>query len=141
MTIDNCATNDAMIRLIFKRLGTKAFLVNGKLFHLRCAAHILNLIVKDGLSVIEDCIEKVRESVSYWNSTPKRKEAFLKAADDVDVVVTQSLCLDCKTRWNSTYLMLNVALKYRKVFERLQVETRDYKCAPSDEEWNWARDI
>jgi len=31
----------------------------------------------------------------------------------------KSLCLDVATRWNSTYLMLEAAAKFKKVFVRL----------------------
>ncbi|CAN0904365.1 Zinc finger BED domain-containing protein RICESLEEPER 2 [Linum grandiflorum] len=47
---------------------------------MRCSAHVLNLIVRDGLDVIKDGIEKVRESVVYWSATPKRLETFQDAS-------------------------------------------------------------
>ncbi|KAJ0099391.1 hypothetical protein Patl1_20989 [Pistacia atlantica] len=37
----------------------------GRLFRMRCCSHILNLIIKDRLSVIEGDIEKIGDSVSY----------------------------------------------------------------------------
>jgi hypothetical protein len=43
-----------------------------------CAAHILNLIVKDGLGVTESRIERVRDSVAFWSAAPKRHEKFEK---------------------------------------------------------------
>lgn len=45
-----------------------------------CSAHNLNLIIKDGLEVISDTIEKVHDSVAYWMATPKRDEMFVLVA-------------------------------------------------------------
>ncbi|PNX75711.1 HAT family dimerization domain-containing protein, partial [Trifolium pratense] len=43
---------------------------------LRCCAHILNLLVQDGLSKIKDIIFNVRESVKYINHNDARLKAF-----------------------------------------------------------------
>ena len=43
---------------------------------MHCCAHILNLIVKDSLDVINDAIENIRDSVAFWIATPKRSEKF-----------------------------------------------------------------
>ena len=83
--------------------------------HMRCAAHILNLIVKDGLEVIKNSIAKIRESVAFWTATPKRVEKFEEIAKHVKVKTEHKLGLDCKTRWNSTYKMLSIALPYKAV--------------------------
>ncbi|KAL5789667.1 hypothetical protein ACOSQ2_004555 [Xanthoceras sorbifolium] len=58
ITVDNCSTNDSMIDKI-KNKFSDALLLGGKLFHLRCCAHILNLVVRDGLKVIAEGIEKL----------------------------------------------------------------------------------
>jgi hypothetical protein len=65
---------------------------------MRCAAHILNLIVKDGLEVIQPAIAKIRESIAFWTATPKRIEKFEKIAKYVRVPIDHKLALDCKTR-------------------------------------------
>ena len=57
LTIDNCSTNDAMISLRLENFGTGVHLWTKSLFHVGCAAHILNLIVKNGLEVINASIE------------------------------------------------------------------------------------
>ncbi|CAN0917283.1 Putative AC transposase [Linum grandiflorum] len=47
---------------------------------MRCSAHILNLIVKDGLGVVKEGIENIRDSVLYWSATPKKLEYFQQTA-------------------------------------------------------------
>ncbi|TXG53815.1 hypothetical protein EZV62_019071 [Acer yangbiense] len=56
-----------------------------KLFHKRCAAHILNLIVKSGLDVIDCGVEKIRDSVAFWMATPKRMEKFEETAKQLNL--------------------------------------------------------
>ena len=51
--------------------SSKLFL-DGALFHVRCCAHILNLLVQDGLSQIKESISNVRESVKYINHDDAR---------------------------------------------------------------------
>lgn len=110
ITVDNCSTNDAMIDSLLQKLDTDSLLLGGDLFHMRCCAHILNLIVKDGLNVIKEGVEKIRESVAYWTATPKREEKFEESARQLRVPSTRKLGLDCVTRWNSTYLMLSTTI-------------------------------
>ena len=76
ITLDNCTTNDAVIPLLVRNIGRHKLLNDGKLLHMRYSAHILNLIVKDGLEVLNDAIENIRDSVAYWIATPKRVEKF-----------------------------------------------------------------
>ncbi|KAH9765048.1 BED-type domain-containing protein [Citrus sinensis] len=78
VTADNCAANDSMIALLGK-FSTSSMIMGGKFFHMRCCAHILNLIVRDGLSVIQKGVEKIRDSVHYWTATPARVEKFENA--------------------------------------------------------------
>lgn len=127
LTVDNCTTNDAMIEVLLQKLDSSTLLAGGSLFHMRCSAHILNLIVKDGLDVIKIGVEKIRDSVAYWTATPKREEKFEETARKLRNTSTKKLGLDCATRWNSTYLMLETALLYEDVFNRLA--TRDTKYA------------
>lgn len=49
------------------------------------------------------------------------------------------MCLDVKTRWNSSYLMINAALGFRKAFERLEDTDSFYKEKVDrvlDSDWN-----
>ncbi|KZV22165.1 hypothetical protein F511_33795 [Dorcoceras hygrometricum] len=134
LTVDNCTTNDAMIECILDKLHPSSLILEGKLFHMRCCAHILNLIVRDGLDLISGSIEIIRYSVGFWTTTPKRDEKFIETARQLKVESTKKLELDCKTRWNSTYLMLNTALEYKDVFSRLKHREPLYKRVPTDED-------
>ncbi|KAL8469183.1 hypothetical protein ACS0TY_032130 [Phlomoides rotata] len=141
LTLDNCTTNDAMINLILNKLDNQSLWLEGSLLHMRCCAHILNLIVRDGMDVIGDGIENIRSSVAFWVATPKRCEKFDETARLLKVSTSRKLVLDCKTRWNSTYKMLKVAICYKDVFTRLKQREPLYKSAPKEEEWEIARDI
>jgi hypothetical protein len=121
VTLDNCTTNDAVIPILVRNIGKDKLLNDGKLLHMRCSAHILNLIVKDGLEVLKDAIENIRDSVAYWTATPKRIEKFEEIAKFVKVNTTLKIGLDCKTRWNSTFNMLNIVLPYKPAFIRAVV--------------------
>ncbi|CAI0421692.1 unnamed protein product, partial [Linum tenue] len=137
ITLDNCTTNDSMIFHMRTKLLSSDLLLDGKLVHMRCSAHILNLIVRDGLDAIKDAINLIRESVVYWNSTPKRVQTFFEVAKQLKLSVEKKLVLDCPTRWNSTYHMLSVAISYKDVFFRLSLRDNHYTSVPSSEQWEF----
>ncbi|WP_216668083.1 hypothetical protein, partial [Proteus mirabilis] len=47
---------------------------------------------------------------------------FKEIIEEEDIQSKALLCLDIPTRWNSTYLMLEVCLKFVPVFERLLMD-------------------
>ncbi|KAI8531946.1 hypothetical protein RHMOL_Rhmol11G0175200 [Rhododendron molle] len=134
-------SNDAMISILIGKLEPESLMSQGKLIHMRCAAHILNLIVKDGLEVIKGGIEKIRESVAYWTASPKREEKFEENARQLRILGGKKLCLDCVTRWNSTFLMLQTAIEYKDVFSRLKIRESQYKSCPQDSDWEVAKEV
>ncbi|KAF1877758.1 hypothetical protein Lal_00038067 [Lupinus albus] len=113
ITLDNCSSNDVMIPKIKDKF----------------------------LEVVKDEIEKIRDSVAYWNATPKRNEKFEETAKQLRVPYTKKLILDCPTRWNSTYKMLEVAILYKDVFNRLRYCDTQYTCLPSNSHWQFAKDV
>ena len=57
ISVDNASYNDSCIRNLKKNLSLCNKLVfDGELFHVRCCAHILNLLVQDGLDKIKNII-------------------------------------------------------------------------------------
>ena len=111
------------------------------MLHMHYAAHVLNLIVQDGLNAIESCIEKVRERVRFWTRSTKRRQWFTNMVRQLHVECTKELAHNCKTHWNSTYLMLSTAIEYRDFFFRLSQRESSYKCIPKEEEWEMASSI
>ncbi|KAH7866739.1 hypothetical protein Vadar_024320 [Vaccinium darrowii] len=83
----------------------------------------------------------IRDSVAYWTATPKREEKFEDAARQLGIMYGRKLSLDCPTRWNSTFLMLQTAIEYRSAFGRLKLKDSQYKCCPNDDDWYLAQDI
>ncbi|XP_031127523.1 zinc finger BED domain-containing protein RICESLEEPER 2-like [Ipomoea triloba] len=141
VTVDNCSTNDALINNMFSKLNRKHLLFGGKFFHMRCCAHILNLIVQDGLKVMGNGLERVRDSVGLWLATPKRQQLFKESATHLGIEYSKQLVQDCKTQWNSTYLVLSVALQYKDVFYRLKQQEFSFLCAPFEQDWELAENI
>lgn len=77
ISVDNAAYNDVCLRILKDNfLRTKRLVCGGKLFHVRCCAHILNLLVQEGLKEIGDVIDNVRESVKFINQSESRLKSF-----------------------------------------------------------------
>ncbi|KAI5313590.1 hypothetical protein L3X38_042766 [Prunus dulcis] len=97
-------------------------LLDGVHLHIRCCAHIVNLIVTDGLKELHSSVKNIREVVMYVRSSPQRLKMF-KCCIEKDKIDCKGLVvLDVPTRWNSTYMMLEGALKFKKAFARLEDE-------------------
>ena len=94
------------------------------------------------MKVATDAVHKIRESVKYVRGSETRMKRFKECIDKVgDIENSAGLCLDVPTRWNSTYMMLDSAIKYRRVFSNLHLVDDNYKLCPSSEEWNRAENI
>ncbi|KAG5026489.1 hypothetical protein JHK82_022384 [Glycine max] len=136
ISVDNASCNDSCIRCLKENisLSSKLFL-GGSLFHVRCCAHILNLLVQDDLSTIKDIIFNISESVKYINHNDARLKAFCDVVEQKRLK-ERKLVIDCPTRWNSTFNMLSTALKFMTAFASYKERKSHYNYAPSLEEWN-----
>ncbi|XP_031273318.1 zinc finger BED domain-containing protein RICESLEEPER 2-like [Pistacia vera] len=77
ISVDNALSNDVAIKVLKENFEVSGkLLCGGKLFHVRCCAHILNLIVQDGLHQIRHIIDDIYESVLYINSSESRLKVF-----------------------------------------------------------------
>jgi len=139
ITLDNASANKSMMDLLQLNLVKKSLLhCKGDLFHVRCAAHVLNLIVQDGLQVIELVIDNVRESVKYIKSSQSRKEKFEEIIAEMGIYCRSRPSLDVPTRWNSTCDMLESAFPFQEAFHELVEKDKDYLYCPTAEEWQRA---
>ncbi|KAJ9556734.1 hypothetical protein OSB04_011348 [Centaurea solstitialis] len=128
VTVDNASSHDGAIRFLKTMLKGPNAILDCKYLHLRCCAHIINLVVKDGLDEHFDSISRIRNAVRYVRSSPSRYATFLESVEKVKSDCKRKPCLDCETRWNSTFLMLETAEKYVDAFERLSLIDKKYKA-------------
>ncbi|GJX89123.1 zinc finger BED domain-containing protein RICESLEEPER 2-like protein [Tanacetum coccineum] len=109
VTVDNASSNDTCLRYLKRRLKTwKKSVLESQNLHMRCCAHILSLVVKEGLKEVDDSVIRIR--------------------------------------WNSTYLMLQSAIKFQAAFDMLEEQDTKYrselfssKGMPTEEDWDYAR--
>lgn len=135
VSVDNASYNDSCLRILKDNLSLSNKLVlDGALFHVRCCAHILNLLVQDGLGVIKNIIYNIRESVKYVNHNDSRLKIFCDIVEQKHLK-ERRLVLDCPTRWNSTFHMLFTALKFKLAFADYQEREPHYGFEPSQEDW------
>ncbi|KAK9064505.1 hypothetical protein SSX86_015887 [Deinandra increscens subsp. villosa] len=136
ITLDNASNNDraaTFLRNNFQRKGKLHF--EGLFFHVRCCAHILNLVVQDGLGKIDSCLVKVREGVKYLRKSPGRLLKFGDIAISLGIHTRRSLCTDVKTRWNSTHRMLESAIHYKVAIQEYASRDSNFEWSPTDDEW------
>ncbi|GKA01116.1 zinc finger BED domain-containing protein RICESLEEPER 2-like protein [Tanacetum coccineum] len=135
ISMDNASANDKAIKNLRRIFEVdRKLLCDGRLFHVRCCAHILNLIAQDGLETIKSVIKKVRESISFINASEARTKTFNDLAQQMKLP-NNKLILDCKTRWNSTYEMLVGAYKFKEVFPKYEERDPDFDSCPLKDDW------
>nr|XP_025626970.1 zinc finger BED domain-containing protein RICESLEEPER 2-like [Arachis hypogaea] len=92
---------------------------------------------------MHESILKIRNAVRHVRASPGRTERFKTMIKEARILEKGTVHLDVPTRWNSTFLMLESALKFQKAFKRLG--ERDFEFAmmaggiPRSEDWENAR--
>jgi len=104
ITLDNAANNNRMVRALRTRIPNQA-----SILHQRCATHIINLIVKAAFTHFDVAITKIREAISWINSSNSRVDS-LKRRFLFNGLEERTFHVDNNTRWNSTWLMLTTFL-------------------------------
>ncbi|GKD18382.1 zinc finger BED domain-containing protein RICESLEEPER 2-like protein [Tanacetum coccineum] len=105
ITVDNATANNVVVAYLKNKFANwEKSVLEGKWLHVHCTAHVMNLIVQDGLSHIRKSVDCVRADVN-----------------------TKGLILDVPTLWNTTYLMLETAQNYERAFSRYDSEDCHYR--------------
>ncbi|KAK0572818.1 hypothetical protein LWI29_037735 [Acer saccharum] len=103
ITVDNATANTTAIGYVIRKLNS-------------C----------DELKDLHDSIAAIRNAVKFVKSSPSRLDKFKKAVAHEKIGTKVLVVLDVPTRWNSTYLMLESAVKLRKTFQRMGEEDIQY---------------
>ena len=146
ITVDNATSNDVAVTYLKRKIANMNGLMgDGECFHMRCSAHILNLVVNEGLKDKHLSVTSVRDAVRFVKSSPHRAAKFKECIEFAGITCKKLVCLDVSTRWNATYLMLEVAEKFQLAFEKLEDEESSYReffgkgNPPSNDDWDIAR--
>ncbi|KAF7822115.1 zinc finger BED domain-containing protein RICESLEEPER 2-like [Senna tora] len=99
ITVDNASSNDTAVAYLKKRLKNWNGLVgDSDYLHVRCCAHILNLVVNDGLKDLHNSISAIRNAVRYVRSSPARLQRFKDLVQKEKIDCKALVCLDIVTR-------------------------------------------
>lgn len=114
ISYDNASNNTAAVPRL--KVLCKPIL-EGVFFHTRCVAHIINLIVQSGLTQIEPLTVEFRTMLkSVLRKNNRRLNHYRKFCKSVGKKALGA-SLDCPTRWNSTWLMFDNALRQRETLQ------------------------
>ncbi|GER44018.1 BED zinc finger [Striga asiatica] len=98
VSVDNASNNGTALRALKDIFSKNKFLLaKGKLFHVRCCAHIINLMVQDGIGELKDIVDVIRSKVDFINKTDGRRLLFAQIFQQLHLP-EKVLIYDCKTR-------------------------------------------
>ena len=72
ITLDNASANNIVIELMHPNLSG----FHEELFHVRCACHIVNLIIKEDLDLVHEAILRIRSCIVYLSNSSFRVVSF-----------------------------------------------------------------
>lgn len=127
ITVDDASYNDTGIQYMNRECKWNFCVLEGKWTHVRCMTCVMSLVAQDMIKEMDGSVDSVREAVRYVTQTPETLKKLKEFAKLEKFECQKSLCLDVRTQWSSTYLMLSVAVIYEQAFDRLAVEDFVYQ--------------
>lgn len=85
------------------------------------------MLIKKGLDEQIDLISHIRSAIKNVRPSSSRSATFKFFVEKVKMDTCGLVYLDAETRWNSTYTMLDKALKFENTFTRMCVDDRIYQ--------------
>ena len=82
IVLDNCSTNDAVFKVLKEKFHTK-LVSDVDVFHVKCSAHIVDLVVQKIIESINYVIVKFRENVKYIKLSIFKWKQFKELASQV----------------------------------------------------------
>ncbi|KAH9751286.1 BED-type domain-containing protein [Citrus sinensis] len=125
VTVDNASLNEGALRHLIDRVKTwrdDGLVLNGDYLHVRCCAHILNLIVTEGLKELEHSIVSVRNAVKYVRSSTAMMQAFQICVQQEKINCREIVILDCPTSVKCVEMKEMVKNLLIKLYESYNVQ-------------------
>jgi len=86
ITVDNASSNNLTIKYLKRVISNWATnILSNDFMHVRCCAHIVNLIVCAGLKDIDDSAVKIKNAVRFVRSSPSKQLVFNQCAERLKI--------------------------------------------------------
>ena len=144
ITLDNASSNNLAVTRLkqfvtdpTRNANPQLTPANSGYFHVRCLAHVINLVVKEGITKVDNAMHRLRKSFLYIHGSAGRLEAFNHAlvASSLNPKIRHPL-KDVPTRWNASYLMIESSLPCKLAFQNLEMNNEKFQTCPSKANWD-----
>jgi len=138
LTSDNASNNIKAFKILKNWLKNYS---SEEIIHFRCFAHIINLSIRGGIEVFKEDLENLRSLLSFIKSSVKKTELLAKTCETLKINYYKPK-IDNITRWNSTFEMLECALKLKPAITYLLIQNHEFKDFKiSEKEWNYFENL